>query len=181
MLPTAYASAPRVFQGSRFDVHSVEVTGSDGARHRKDVVAHPGSVLIVPVIDRDHVALIRNYRLSSDQTLWELPAGTLEPVGEDPLRCAQREIIEETGYRAGRMEPLITFFACPGISTELMHAFVAHDLEQVGQDLDTTESITPHVLPWRRVMEMLATREIRDAKTIAGLLYYDVFVRERSR
>ncbi len=177
MLPSAYASSPRVFQGSRFDVHTVELPGADGRRHRKDVVAHPGSVLIVPVIDREHVVLIRNYRFSADEELWELPAGTLEPVGEDPLRCAQREIIEETGYRAGRMTPLITFFVCPGISTELMHAFIAEDLQQVGQDLDTTETITPHVVAWKRVMEMLATREIRDAKTIAGLLYYDAFVR----
>ena len=179
MLPSAYSAAPRVFHGSRFDVHTVELPGADGRRHGKDVVAHPGSVLIVPVIDDEHVVLIRNYRFSADAELWELPAGTLEPVGEDPQRCAQREIIEETGYRAGRMTPLITFFACHGISTELMHAFVAEDLQQVGQDLDSTERITPHVLPWPRIRQMLATREIRDAKTIAGLLYYDAFVRER--
>ena len=178
MLPTSLASAPRVYAGHRFDVHRVDLPGSDGQVHSRDLVVHPGSVLIVPVIDADHLVLIRNYRFSADEILWELPAGTIEPVGEPPLLCAQREIIEETGYRAGRMMHLLTFFACPGISTEKMHLFLAEDLTHVGQDLDASEQIEPKVVSRDEAMTLLRQGEIRDGKTIAGLLYYDMLLRK---
>lgn len=177
MLPTSLQSAPRVYAGHRFDVHRVDLQGSDGQPHSRDLVVHPGSVLIVPVLDADHLVLIRNYRFSADEVLWELPAGTIEPVGEPPLFCAQREIIEETGYRAGRMTHLLTFYACPGISTEKMHLFLAEDLTQVGQDLDASEQIEPKVVSRDEAMRLVRDGEIRDGKTIAGLLYYDRVVR----
>lgn len=179
MLPPSLSSSPCVYSGIRFDVHQVEMMGTDGLPHARDLVVHPGSVLIVPVLDADRIVLIRNYRFSADETLWELPAGTLEPVGEDPLVCAQREIIEETGYRADRMKHLITFFACPGISTERMHMFLAEDLTHVGQDLDALETIEPRILAWSEAKSMLRSGEIKDGKTIAGLLYYDMWRSQR--
>jgi len=121
--------------------------------------------------------LIQNFRFTAKETLWELPAGTLEPPGEDPLKCAQREVIEETGYRAGRVSPLFSFHVCPGVSDEVMHAFLAQELMQVGQDLDASEKITPHVVAWGKAIAMIRSGEIRDGKTIAGLLYYDRLVR----
>lgn len=178
MTPPALANAPCVHRGIRFDVHRVELAGADGGTHARDIIVHPGSVLIVPVLDRDRVVLIRNHRISAGATLWELPAGTLEPPGEDPLVCAQREIIEETGYRAEKMTPLPGFFACPGLSTEWMHVFLAQGLTPVGQDLDATEQITPHVVTVEEAKEMIRGGTIQDAKTIAGLLYYDTFVRK---
>jgi len=173
MLPDSLAQSPRVYTGVRFDVHRVELTGSDGQMHARDLVVHPGSVLIIPVLDGDHLVLIRSYRFSADETLWELPAGTIEPAGEEPLRCATREIIEETGYEAKKMTHLLTFFACPGISTEQMHMFLAEDLTQVGQDLDASEQIEPKIVRHDEAMRMVRDGEIRDGKTLAGLLYYD--------
>jgi len=180
MLPPSLASAPRVYAGVRFDVHRVELPGSDGRSHARDVVVHPGSVLIIPVLDaRDpcRVVLIRNFRFSAGETLWELPAGTIEPAGEEPMRCAEREIVEETGYRAGRMTYLMTFHVCPGVSTERMHMFLAEDLTQVGQDLDASETITPAVVTLDEALAMIRGGEIKDGKTMAGLLYYDMWRR----
>ena len=164
-----------VYTGTRFNLHRVELPGPDGKPQPREYIAHPGSVLILPMIDADHVVLIRNHRFTAKQELWELPAGTLEPPGEDPLKCAQREVVEETGYQAGRVSPLFSFHVCPGISDEIMHAFLAQDLTQVGQDLDASEEITPPVVEWKRAIEMIRSGEIRDGKTIAGLLYYDKF------
>lgn len=177
MLPASLSHTPRVYAGVRFDVHRVELAGSDGQPHVRDLVVHPGSVLIVPVLDAEHLVLIRNYRFSADEILWELPAGTIEPAGEEPLLCASREIVEETGYTAAKMTHLLTFFACPGISTEQMHLFHAEDLKQVGQDLDASEQIEPMVVRRDEAMRMVREGEIRDGKTIAGLLYYDMLLR----
>src|SRR5262245_61524829 len=89
-----------VLKGSRFDVVAVDLPGRHGRAVRREIVGHPGAVVILPLIDRDTVAMIRNERIAVGQTLLELPAGTLEPPGEDPAVCAARELIEETGYRA---------------------------------------------------------------------------------
>jgi len=171
MLPAEVSSAPIVHEGVRFNVHRLSVPGSDGASHAKDIVAHPGSVVILPIVDDERVVLIENHRVAVGEALWELPAGTLEP-GEDPAACAEREIIEETGYRAARLKPLLTLLTSPGMSTEQMHGFVATGLEQVGQRLDASERITPHVVPWSETMQMLRAGRITDAKTIATLLFY---------
>jgi ADP-ribose pyrophosphatase len=167
--------APCVFHGVRFDVHAVELPGRDGRKHRREAVVHPGAVVILPLLDPQTVILIRNERFAVGQTLWELPAGTLEAAPETPLTCAHRELIEETGYQAANLTKLTAFYASPGILTELMHAFVATDLTPVGQDLDESEQISVHPKPWSEVLELVRTGEIRDAKTIATLLYYRTF------
>ncbi len=179
MLPSSLEQSPRVYAGVRFDVHRVELHGTDGQMHVRDLVVHPGSVLIIPELDDRHLILIRNHRFSADETLWELPAGTIEPAGEAPLVCAQREIIEETGYRAATMDHLLTFFACPGISTEQMHMYLARGLEHVGQDLDASEQIEPRVVSVADALAMVKNGEIRDGKTLAGLLYYDMWSRQQ--
>ena len=177
MLPESLQDAPRVYQGVRVDVYAVELTGRDGQSIQRDLVVHPGAVVILPLLDRDQVVMIRNHRYAVDEELWELPAGTLDP-DESPEVCAGRELIEETGYRAGQIEALTRFYSAPGFCTELLHGFVARDLEQVGQDLEATERIIVQVLPWNRTMRMIRDGEIRDAKTIAMLLYHHAFVRE---
>ena len=101
--------------------------GRDGQPHFKDVVIHPGAVTILPMVDHEHVCLIRNERVAVGKTLVELPAGTLEP-DEDPAVTAHRELIEETGYRADRMEKLCEFFMSPGILNERMYLYVATGL-----------------------------------------------------
>jgi ADP-ribose pyrophosphatase len=174
MLPPSLQNSKEVFKGARFAVRAVELPGHGGGIVRREVIVHPGAVVILPLLDERTAVLIRNERFAVGQTLWELPAGTLEK-NEEPRACAARELIEETGYEAARLRPLTAFFASPGIITERMHAFVADGLALVGQDLDENERITVHALPLEETMDMVRRGEIVDGKTIATLLFYWTF------
>ena len=161
----------------RFRVETVERTTASGATVRREVVRHPGAVTILPLVDADHVCLIRNYRMAVARTLIELPAGTLEP-GEDPLDTARRELIEETGYRAARLELLHTFFLSPGILDERMYLFLASELTAGDAQREACEEIENLVVPWQQAIEWVLQQKIQDAKTIVGLLYYDALLRQ---
>lgn len=175
--PTLQDARP-VFHGPRFDVVTLDQHGPDGKPHRKDIIVHPGAVVILPLLDDRTVALIRNERVAVGQSLLELPAGTLEP-GEPPDTCAPRELIEETGYRAASVIRLTEFFTSPGICTERMYAYLATGLTYVGQDLDETERITVEATPLEKTIRMVRDNTIRDGKSIATLLFYWNFVRGR--
>ena len=144
-------------------------------RHEEAVpralVIHPGAVVIVPVTDDGDFVLIKNQRQSVGLSLWEFPAGTLEP-GEDPLTAARRELVEESGYEADALQALGGFFAAPGYSTEVLQLFVARRLRWVGQSLDPTEHITPARRSHAQLMEMIRSGQIVDAKTLASLTLY---------
>ncbi len=182
MLPDTLTDNEQVFKGFRFDVHRVRLPQAEGSSADdpearpvlRDVVVHPGAALAVPIMDDDKVVLIRNMRFAVDDTLWEVPCGTLEP-NEDPIDCAARELIEESGYRAGRVEPLFDFYTTPGICTERMYAFAAYDLTHVGQNLDAGERITAEVVPLTEAIQMISDGRIVDGKTVAALLYYQAF------
>lgn len=137
----------------------------------RDVVVHPGAVVILPVLANGHIVMIRNHRYTVEEELWELPAGTRES-GEEPEVTARRELEEETGFRAEVMTPVLGFFTSPGICTEWMHAFVATKLEMVGQKLQGDERIHVEVLPPDDVRRMLIEGRWRDAKTLAVLGHY---------
>ena len=168
--------ATRVLQGRRFDVYAVDSPAPDGKLHRREIVVHPGAVVVLGLLAGDRVLMIRNKRIAVGDTLLELPAGTLEPP-EEPIVCAGRELIEETGYRAKRITPLTTFFTSPGICTETMYAFLAEDLTEGAQDLDEGEEIVAEPVKLTDALDMIRRGIIRDGKTIATLLYYDAFVR----
>ncbi len=173
-----------VHQGVRVTVRSIDLPKRGGGVHRREVVEAADAVVILPLIADGEkegfnfrgrgVVLIRNERFAVRETLWELPAGTIEP-GELPGDCAPRELIEETGYAAKRVTKLTEFFPTPGFCTELLHAYRAEDLSFVGQDLDETEQITAQAVAWNEAMKMVQDGRIRDGKTIATLLYYQTF------
>jgi len=164
----------------RFRVVRHHTRGSDGRLHTKDTVQHPGAVAILPMVDDGHVCLIRNYRVAVGKTLIELPAGTLEP-GEDPAVTAHRELIEETGYRAARIEKLREFTMSPGILNERMHLYLAQDLTPGEMALEPGEEIETLVVRWDEAMRMVMDGAIEDAKSLVGLLHYDAVRRERAR
>jgi len=157
---------------SRFSVVEVDRRAPDGQIRKRAIIRHPGAVTIIPMVDEDHVCLIRNFRVSVNQTLIELPAGTLEPP-EPPNLAAERELREETGYRAGAMRELHEFYLSPGVLDERMHLFVATGLEAVGTAREPGEEIENFVVSWREALKLVESGEIRDAKTLVGLLWYD--------
>lgn len=164
-----------VYEGNRvrLEVHHLL---ADSVRYRKEIVVHPGAVVIVPVLDAQRILLIRNRRYALNEVLLELPAGTLEK-NEDPINCAGRELLEETGYLAQRLKPMASFYASPGISTEKMYTFIAYDLLKQAQSLDTGEEIELEPMTVDEALEAIRTGLIEDAKTIAALMIFERFHR----
>ena len=154
----------------RFRVARVQRELADGSIHQREVIRHSGSVVIVPLLSEDRVCLIKNFRIAVGKPLIELPAGTLEP-DEDPLGCAKRELIEETGFRAGTIEQAANFYAAPGILDELMHLFVARELAEGQPNREVGEEIENLIVPLEEAISMIHGGDICDAKTIVGLLW----------
>jgi len=165
-------SFEQLFQGRIFSVVRHRSQTPDGRSVVREWVRHPGAVVIVPMIDDDHVCLIRNYRVAVDESLIELPAGTLEP-NEQPHQTAVRELAEETGYRCQKMQPLLEFNMSPGITDERMHLFLATDLRPGEPSPEAGEQIENLALPWDEAMAMVADGQIKDAKSLVGLLLVD--------
>ena len=162
----------------RFRVVRHTEIGRDGKPHVKETIQHPGAVAILPLVDGDHVCLIRNRRVAVGKTLIELPAGTLEP-GEPPATTAMRELAEETGYRASSVEKLCEFTMSPGILNERMCLYLARGLQPGPVALEGGEDIQTLVVSWQQAMQMVFDGTIEDAKTLVGLLFYN-HMRSRS-
>jgi ADP-ribose pyrophosphatase len=161
-----------VHTGRVIQVAVDESTREDGRAFRRDVVLHPGAVVILPLLDGGRVVLIESYRHAVGRTLWEVPAGTLEPP-EPPEQAAARELAEETGYRAARWRKLHEFFPSPGILSERMHLFVAEDLTPGEMALEAGEQIEPRIIPWHQAVEWAKDGTIQDAKTLVAVLLWD--------
>lgn len=157
-------------EAAKFRVVRGRLPMPDGSESQREVVVHPGAVVILPWLDHDTVVMIRNQRFAIGRELWELPAGTLEASEDDPADCARRELVEETGYEAGRVLPIMAIYSAPGFCTERLYCYEAFDLRRVGQRLEATEAITAHPLPLSEVLDMIDRRVIVDAKTLAVLL-----------
>lgn len=160
-----------LFRSQRFAVHKVESQLADGSSFFKEVIRQPGGVVILPVLDDGRVVMIRNHRLTIGQTLLELPAGTME-AGESPATTAARELTEETGYTAEKLEFVQSFFAAPGNCDEEMFLFIASGLQAGDPRREPGEQIENELLGWDEIDRMLKDGEIRDAKTLIGLLRY---------
>lgn len=157
-----------VFTGRAFNVRVDEVEYAPGRTHRIEIVEHSGAVTLVPVDADGRIYFIRQYRHAVGETLLELPAGTLHDA-EDPLLGAQRELQEEIGMRAGKLEPLASFYLAPGYSTELMHAYLATELTPAPLPGDEDEAITLAPLSVAEALAAITRGEVRDAKSLAAL------------
>lgn len=160
---------PVLFQGKIFNVVERTQKGRDGRPLKRQIVKHPGAVGIVPILPDGRVLLIEQYRASFEQILFEIPAGTREK-GEAPETTAQRELVEETGYRVGQMEMLTPIYTSPGILQEELIIYLATDLTEGQSAPELGELITLAPKTWEEIDEMLRRRTIMDAKTIVGLL-----------
>jgi ADP-ribose pyrophosphatase len=160
-----------LFRGTRFNVEEVYQKLDDGTLHCKQVIRHPGAVVILPLVDDSHVCLIHSFRPAVNRWLLELPAGTLEP-NEPPLVTAGRELIEETGYRAESIQHVHTFVMSPGILDEKMYFYVARGLREGDPAREAGEQIENLVYSWSEIDRLLRDGKIEDAKTLVALLWY---------
>jgi ADP-ribose pyrophosphatase len=160
-----------VFTGRVVAVHRDRVRIARDGETREavyDVVHHPGAVAIVALFEDGQVALLRQFRYAVGGTIWEIPAGTLEP-GESPRACAERELVEEIGFRARSWKPLVDFYTSPGFCDETMSVFLAEDLVEAESAPEADEHLEVLRLPLEEAIGWVGTGRIRDAKTVIGL------------
>lgn len=158
-----------IYEGRTFKLRRDTVQLPNGRETRLDVVAHGGSVVMIPVDAEGNIIFVRQWRHPAGQDLLELPAGTRDG-NEPPEVCAAREMREETGMAAAHLEKLGEFYLAPGYSTEYMYTFLATDLTPNPLPADADEFLKVERIPARRAMEMAARGEILDCKTLAALL-----------
>ena len=171
-MPDRLASPRLLLKTSRFEVVEIEQRTADGGARPRQVILHPGAVLIIPLLEGDRVCLIRNERFAVGKTLIELPAGTIDRQ-DPPSITAIRELKEETGFTATSWRELPGFFMSPGILCERMHVFVAQGLSAGDPEREAGENIDNLIAPWDEAIAMVECGEIEDAKTICGLLTWD--------
>jgi ADP-ribose pyrophosphatase len=167
-----------MYTGIIINVNVDTVTLPNGLTVNLEVVRHPGAAAVVPLKDDGTVFLIRQFRHAAGGFIYEIPAGKLNP-GEDPAACAARELEEEIGYRAGKLELLSSIFTAPGFTDEVIHVYKATGLTTGRQQLDRDEVLDVIEMPLQEAMRMIETGAIRDAKSIVGL--QSVYLRSSSR
>ncbi len=167
-----------VYEGPVFGVRRDEVLEPGGVRTTREVVTHRGSVVVLPVLDDGKVVLIRQYRHAAQQYLWELVAGRID-AGETPKRAAARELLEETGYRAKRYSVFLDVFPTPGFVEERMFILLAEGLTAGKAQPEADEKIEVRAYSLKELKQMIHRGRLRDAKSVAGILYYLTFLRKQ--
>jgi ADP-ribose pyrophosphatase len=168
-------SSKVLFKGRVFTLKSDRVSEPSGIVTTREIIEHPGSVVVLPVLADGSIVLISQYRHAAGQYLWELVAGHKEPH-ESPLTGAHRELLEETGYTAKRMRKVLEIFPSPGLLGERMDIFLAEGLTKGRARPEDDEKITAKIVTLAEAERWMKSGKIRDSKTIAGILYYARFV-----
>ena len=166
-------------KGKVFQLVSESLTLENGVTTDMEFVLHPGAAAIVPMLNETQVILIHQYRHPLRKFIWEIPAGTLDPE-ENAISCAQRELIEETGYSAKKWEKLGEITPVPGYSNERICIFLATEMEPAGQNLDEDEMLNVHKVKFDEALSMIQQGEIQDGKTISGLLLAYTWLKQNS-
>ena len=165
-----------IHQGRVFGVRRDEVVEPSGVRTTREVVTHPGSVVVLPVLPDGRIVMVRQYRHAARQYLWELVAGRKEPA-ETPKEGAARELLEETGYRAKRLKVFLDVFPTPGFLEENMYLLLAEGLAAGEAQPEEDEKIEVRAFKLKELKQMIKSGRLRDAKSVAGILYYLTFLR----
>lgn len=168
-------SSEMIYQGPVFGLRRDEVIEPTGLRATREVITHPGSVVVLPVLDDGRIVMVRQYRHATRQYLWELVAGRKEPE-ETPKQGAARELREETGYRAKRFKVFLDVFPTPGFLEERMYVVLAEGLTAGEAQPEDDEKIEVRAYKVKEIREMMKKGRLKDAKSIAGILFYLTFL-----
>jgi ADP-ribose pyrophosphatase len=167
-----------IYQGPVFGLRRDEIIEPTGLRTKREVITHPGSVVVLPVLPDGRIVMIEQYRHATREFLWELVAGRMEP-GEDPKKAAARELIEETGYRAKNFRVFLELFPTPGFLEERMFLLLAEGLTPGPASPEEDEKIVSLAYTKQKLEQMIHTGKLHDAKSVAGLLFYFRFIAAR--
>jgi len=165
-----------IYPGKVFGIRRDEVIEPSGVRATREMITHPGSVVVLPVLPDGKILLIEQYRHAAKQYLWELVAGRIDS-GETVKKAAARELLEETGYRAKRYSVFLDLFPTPGFLEERMYIVLAEGLTEGKAQPEEDEKIEARIFGAKKLKQMIQDGRLRDAKTIAALLYYFTFLR----
>lgn len=158
-----------LYHGRIFDVHRLRVILPDGKESDRDIITHSGGAAVVALTDDNQLVMVRQYRIAVGKELTEIPAGKLE-TGEDPLLCAQRELEEESGYRAEKWFHLNSSYPSPGYTSEKLHLYLARELSKTKAHPDEGEFLEAVLTPIDEVIDLIRSGDITDAKTIIAVL-----------
>jgi ADP-ribose pyrophosphatase len=172
---SAKLGSRRVYTGRVLNLDIDQVRFPDGSTGELEIIRHPGASAIIPFVsdpagDDPQILLIKQYRYAAEDFLYEVPAGRLDP-NETPLDCARRELMEETGCTAERIEPLYTFYTTPGFIDERIHGFIATGLTRGESKREADEFMTLETMTLSHALELIRTGDIRDAKTTVLILF----------
>ena len=171
-------SRKHIYQGNVITVENLKVELPDGREAFRDLVLHPGASVIVPLNENGELYIVKQYRKPIEKVSLEIPAGKLDN-GEDPRVCAERELKEETGLSAGKLEHMFSVHSTPGFCNEVLHFYLATELTEGTSCADEDEFITSEKMPVSRLADMVMAGEITDAKTIIGVLMAERIIRSK--
>lgn len=159
-----------IYSGKKINVRKDEIVLDGGRKVMREVIEHPGSAAVIPFMSENDIILIQQYRYAINETIYEIPAGTLDK-GETFYSCAERELEEETGYKAGMLEPLAVLYPSPGILSETMHLYKATNLVKTQTNYQADESIKGLMqFKLSEALDMIKNGILRDAKTVCSIL-----------
>jgi len=158
-----------IYSGRAVGFAADEILLPDGKKAVREYLVHPGAVAVLPFIDKTHTVLVKQYRYPVREITFELPAGKLNK-GENLVSCVRRELAEETGYLAGRVKKILSFWPTPAFSDEIIHIFTAERLASVPRNPDEDEFIETQIVTLQQALKMIKTGRIRDSKTVIALL-----------
>lgn len=173
-------SVRHIYKGNIINVDLVTVTLPDGRTATRDIVRHPGASVIIPLNEKGEIYMVRQYRKPLEAVFLEIPAGKLDP-GEDPLTCAKRELMEETGLKAREIIYLASIHSTPGFSDEVLHMYAAVGLVEGKSCADTDEFISTEKHKVEDLTDMILSGKITDAKSIIGIFMAEKIIRGKIR
>ena len=167
--PEKVLSSEQIYHGKVVNLRVDTIELPSGNVTKREIMEHGGAVSILPILPDGKIGMIKQWRSATQEYLWELPAGGLEK-GENPAECARRELIEEIGYEIGKLTLLFQCYLAPGYSSEMMYGFLGEELKLVGAQPEEDENIDLIPMSLEELLPLIDSGEIRDSKTICGLL-----------